>query len=59
MIAQSQVEEEGDLDKVGQALCEGAGGGGRLRSDHDKAQQDGFFEIWRWLLVGKVSKYPG
>ena len=40
-------------------LGEGAGEGGRLYSDYDEAQRDGFFSIWRQVLVGEVANHPG
>ena len=50
---------KGHLDEVGGALCKGEGGVGRLCSDHDKAQWDGFFSFLRRVLVGEVSNHPG
>ena len=47
------------MDEVSSALCEGSGGGDRLRSDNDKSQRDGFLSLWRRVLVGEVLKHTG
>ena len=54
-----QVEEEGELDEVGRAICEGSGGVECLCSNHEKAHWDGFLFLWRRVLVVKVMKHPG
>ena len=40
-------------------MCKGAGEVGCLCSNHDEAQRDIFFSLWRRFFIGKVSNHPG